>query len=64
MAKASFDYNQKSVELEEILCKLQDSSVDIGEATKLHARGVTLADEIEAYLKKAKNEVQTHDSEK
>lgn len=56
----NFDYAQKSAELEALLARLQDPTIQIDEATKLHATGVKLVEEIEAYLKQAENEVRKH----
>lgn len=65
MAKKSedFDYSAKTVELESILAQLQDSEIQIDDATKLHASGLKLLDELEMYLKQAENEVRKHTSE-
>ncbi len=60
MAKETFDYAQKAAELEAIVAALQDAEVGIDEATKLHAQGLKLISEIEAYLTQAEIEVQKH----
>ncbi len=65
MAKKNqdFDYSAKDAELASILAQLQDSEIQIDEATKLHASGLKLLDELEMYLKQAENEVRKHASE-
>ncbi len=61
MAKhATFDYAAKTAELEAVLAGLQDSATPLDEAMKLHADGLKLVAEIEAFLKLAENEVQKH----
>lgn len=62
MAKKTdnFDYSKKAAELETLLGKLQDPDIQIDEATKLHAAGLELVAELEAYLKQAENEVRKH----
>lgn len=61
--KDEFDYRTKSAELEQVLADLQNPDIQIDEATKLHARGLKLAEEIEAYLQQAENEVRKHAAE-
>ena len=62
MAKKSesFDYQKKTAELERLLASLQDPDIQIDDATKLHAVGLRLIDELEAYLQQAENEVRKH----
>ncbi len=62
MAKktGTFDYRAKSAELEAVLEQLQDSDIQIDSAAKLHARGMELVAELEAYLNQAENEVRSH----
>jgi len=60
MAEKKFDYGKKATELEQVLADLRDPDIQIDQATKLHAKGVALIAEIEAYLKQAENEVQRH----
>lgn len=55
-----FDYSEKAAELERILSDLQDPDIQIDQATKLHAAGLKLVEELEAYLKQAENEVRKH----
>ena len=56
----TFDYRAKSAELDEIIAGLQNPEVQVDEATKLHAAGVRLVSEIEAYLNQAEIEVKRH----
>lgn len=62
MAKKNeaFDYRAKAEELERIVVALQDPDIEIDEATKLHAAGLKLVGELEAYLNQAEIEVQKH----
>ena len=62
MAKKTevFDYRAKAEELERIITNLQDTDIQIDEATKLHAAGLELIEELENYLKQAEIEVQKH----
>lgn len=61
MAKqAEFDYREKSDELEKIIAQLQDPDIQIDEAVKLHAAGLKLIGELEAYLNQAEIEVKKH----
>jgi exodeoxyribonuclease VII small subunit len=59
-----FDYVAKSTELERIVQDLQNPGIDIAEATKLHAVGLKLVDELEKYLQKAEIEVRKHVADK
>jgi exodeoxyribonuclease VII small subunit len=58
--KSEFDYRRKSQELEDIVSKLQNPEIQIDEATKLHAAGLKLIDELEVYLNQAEIEVNKH----
>lgn len=62
MAKKTddFDYHAKAEELERIVAALQDPSIEIDEATKLHTAGVKLVGEIEEYLNHAEIVVKKH----
>jgi exodeoxyribonuclease VII small subunit len=62
MAK-EFDYPAKTAELERVVAGLQNPDVDITEATKLHAAGLKLVKELEAYLQTAEIEVRKHVAE-
>lgn len=59
-AQASFDYTEKSGELEAVLQQLQSGEVPLDEATKLYARGMELAEELEAYLQQSEHIVRKH----
>ena len=56
----TFDYRAKTAELDEIVAALQNPQVQVDEATKLHAAGIKLIGEIEAYLNQAEIEVKQH----
>jgi exodeoxyribonuclease VII small subunit len=56
----SFDYRAKNTELDEIIAGLQNPQVQVDEATKLHAAGIKLSQDIEAYLNQAEIEVKQH----
>ncbi|MEJ0073754.1 MAG: exodeoxyribonuclease VII small subunit [Candidatus Saccharibacteria bacterium] len=58
--KAEFDYRAKADELERIVSDLQNPDIQIDEATKLHAAGLKLIGELEAYLNQAEIEVRKH----
>jgi exodeoxyribonuclease VII small subunit len=61
MAKqTSFEYRAKVDELDRIVAELQNPDIQIDEATKLHAAGVKLIEELEAYLNQAEVEVRKH----
>ena len=61
MAKQDiFDYRAKADELERIVSDLQNPDIQIDEATKLHAAGLKLIGELEAYLNQAEVEVKKH----
>lgn len=59
-ASGDFDYSAKAAELERIVAELQNPDIDIADATKLHAAGLKLVDELETYLKQAEIEVRKH----
>ena len=65
MAKKTgeFDYRAKAEELEKIVAELQNPDIQIDEATKLHAAGLKLIEELEAYLNQAEIEVKKHVAE-
>lgn len=58
--KVEFDYRAKVTELERIVAELQNPDIQIDEATKLHAEGLKLIGELEAYLNQAEVEVKRH----
>ncbi len=51
------NYQQLSVELDEILAKLQNNDLDIDEAVTAYERGIELVKQLEKYLKEAENKV-------
>ncbi|HUB93079.1 MAG TPA: exodeoxyribonuclease VII small subunit [Verrucomicrobiae bacterium] len=63
MTQKEFNYTEKAAKLEQIVAKLQDSDIQIDEATKLHAAGVTLVKELEEYLSQAEVVVKKHVAE-
>lgn len=56
----AFDYAAKAGELERIVTELQNPDIQIDEATKLHAAGLKLVGELEAYLSQAEITVKKH----
>jgi exodeoxyribonuclease VII small subunit len=55
-----FDYRAKAEELERIVVALQNPDIQIDQATKLHAAGLKLVGELEAYLNQAEITVKKH----
>lgn len=58
MATKKIDYKALNQELEDILARLQ-TDLDIEEAVQAYERGVTIAKQLETYLKEAENKVTT-----
>lgn len=58
--KTDFNYRAKAEELDKIVAELQNPDIQIDEATKLHAAGIKLIAELEAYLNQAEVEVKKH----
>jgi exodeoxyribonuclease VII small subunit len=58
--KVDFDYRAKADELDQVVAALQNPDIQIDEATKLHATGMKLIAELEAYLNQAEIEVRKH----
>ena len=58
--KEAFNYHNTATELESIVAQLQDPDIQIDEATKLHAAGLKLVEELETYLKQAEVKVRRH----
>jgi exodeoxyribonuclease VII small subunit len=56
----TFDYTAKAAELERIVSELQNPDIQIDEATKLHAAGLKLVTDLEAYLNQAEITVKKH----
>lgn len=55
MAKKPIDYLKLSAELDVIIAKLQDEETNIDEALELYEKGVTIASDLQEYLKTAEN---------
>lgn len=51
------DYKELSQELDQLITKLQSEDVDIDEALVLYERGMTIAEQLQKYLKEAENKV-------
>lgn len=51
------DYQALSAELDEVMAKLQDESLDVDSALKYYERGLELVQQLEAYLETAENKV-------
>ena len=60
MTQKEFDYRTKADALEKVVDELQNPDIQIDEATKLHAEGLKLIGELEAYLTQAEVEVKKH----
>ncbi len=58
MAKAK-DYQTLSLELDEVLAKLQHPEVQVDEAVSLYKQGLTLIEALEKQLSEAENTVET-----
>jgi exodeoxyribonuclease VII small subunit len=58
--KTDFDYRSKASELEHVIEELQNPDIQIDEATTLHATGLKLIGELEAYLSQAEIIVKKH----
>lgn len=59
-SQSSFDYTEKSGELEAVLQRLQSGEVPLDEATTLYARGMELVGELETYLQQSEHVVRKH----
>ncbi|HSX30750.1 MAG TPA: exodeoxyribonuclease VII small subunit [Candidatus Saccharimonadales bacterium] len=58
--KVEFDYRDKATQLEQIVASLQNPDIQIDDATRLHAEGLKLITELEAYLNQAEVAVKRH----
>lgn len=58
MKKDSFDFGQKSAELESVLQKIQQPDTPVDEILALYDRGTKLAAELEKYLQTAQNKLE------
>ena len=52
-------YQQLQQELDTLLTRLQDDSIDIDEATKIYKKATGLITELKSYLEKAENTIST-----
>lgn len=57
MPKAK-DYQALSLELDEVLAKLQQPDVAIDEAVKMYERGLQLIEELEKHIAEAENKIE------
>jgi exodeoxyribonuclease VII small subunit len=58
MATKTKDYQVLSLELDEVLAKLQQPNVQIDEAVKLYEQGLLLINQLENHLEKAENTIE------
>jgi len=58
MVEKNIGYIELNAELDEILDKLQSSDIDVDKAIELYDRGMSIARELEKYLKRATNKVE------
>ena len=58
MPKTTKDYQALSLELDEVLTKLQQPNVQVDEAVKLYEQGLQLIDQLEKHLQQAENKMQ------
>jgi exodeoxyribonuclease VII small subunit len=56
--KQSSSYQSLSVELDDIMSRLQREDIDVDEAVQLYSRGMEVVRELQTYLKSAKNKVE------
>jgi exodeoxyribonuclease VII small subunit len=52
------DYQALSLELDEVLAKLQQSNVRVDEAVKLYEQGLQLIELLEKHLEQAENKIE------
>ena len=57
MTKAK-DYQGLSLELDEVLAKLQQPDVRVDEAVKLYEQGLKLIEQLEQHLEQAENKIE------
>jgi exodeoxyribonuclease VII small subunit len=58
MATKTKDYQALSIELDEVLAKLQQPNVQIDEAVKLYEKGLQLIEQLEKHLQLAENTIE------
>lgn len=52
------DYQALSLELDEVLAKLQQPDIQVDEAVKLYDQGLKLIEQLEGHLEKAENTIE------
>ena len=57
MAKAK-DYQALSLELDELLARLQQPGIQVDEAVKLYEQGLQLIEQLEKHLAQAENKIE------
>jgi exodeoxyribonuclease VII small subunit len=55
---AAKTYRELSVELDEVLARLQDPELDVDEAVHAYEAGLQLVEQLEKHLQRAENKIQ------
>jgi exodeoxyribonuclease VII small subunit len=58
MATKTKDYQELSLELDEVLAKLQQPNVQVDDAVKLYGQGLALIEQLEKQLATAENTIE------
>jgi exodeoxyribonuclease VII small subunit len=58
MATKTKDYQELSIELDEVLAKLQQPNVQVDDAVKLYEQGLALIEQLEKQLATAENTIE------
>lgn len=58
MPKDTKDYQALSLELDEVLAKLQQPNIQVDEAVKLYEKGLQLIGQLEKHLEHAENKIE------
>jgi exodeoxyribonuclease VII small subunit len=58
MPKVTKDYQALSLELDEVLAKLQRPNVQVDDAVKLYEEGLHLIEQLEKHLQEAENKIE------
>lgn len=58
MPERSKDYQALSLELDEVLAKLQRPNIQVDEAVKLYEQGLGLIEQLEKHLQEAENKIE------
>ncbi|HYH74325.1 MAG TPA: exodeoxyribonuclease VII small subunit [Candidatus Saccharimonadales bacterium] len=58
MAKKDTDYQQLSLELDEVLAKLQQPDIQVDTAVALYEQGLKLISQLEDHLQQAENKIE------